>query len=151
MSTENSSKRLVSKGRYAWLITERTTLAIGAVVFLCLGLTTLFGAVIFLMTAFNRNLPIGPSIFLGVGLSLTCVSAYMFFSAFRFYKNEKKIERAAPITRHTSHLLPPEESLVRASAIPASRQQSELLRAAQHGKETPAEELLRATTNGQDI
>ena len=74
----------------------------------------------------------------------------MFFSAFRFYKNEKKVERVAPVTRRTSHLLPPEESLVRASAIPdASRQQTELLRAAQYGKETPAEELLRATTNGE--
>ena len=42
-------KRLVSKGRYAWLMTERTTLTIGAVVSLCVGLTTLFGAAISLL------------------------------------------------------------------------------------------------------
>jgi hypothetical protein len=58
-------------------------------------------------------------------------------------KKEQKFERVAPITRHTASLLPPKESLVRASNVPAT-QPGELLRAAQYGKETPAEELLRA-------
>ena len=56
----------------------------------------------------------------------------------------------APITKHTTSSLPPEESLLRASQSEPSQQQTELLQAAQDGTETPAEELLRATTlNGQ--
>jgi hypothetical protein len=60
------------------------------------------------------------------------------------------VEAVGLLTHHNSHLLPPEESLVRASDVPPSQQQTELLRAAQYGKETPAQELLRASTDGQD-
>jgi hypothetical protein len=49
------------------------------------------------------------------------------------------------VTRETARHMPSAEILVRASTMPPS-QQAELLRAAQHGKETPAEELMRATT-----
>jgi hypothetical protein len=41
-------------------------------------------------------------------------------------------------------LLPMKGSLLRASSLPPAQQQTELLRAAQYGKEAPAEELLRA-------
>jgi hypothetical protein len=66
------------------------------------------------------------------------------------FKEERKVERVKFVTKRTSHLLPPEESLVRPSDLPPSRQQAELLRAAPQGSETPAEELLRATTVGQE-
>jgi len=42
----------------------------------------------------------------------------------------------------TAHLS--DETLVRPSQMPPTQQQTELLRAAQYGKETPIEELLRA-------
>jgi len=70
----------------------------------------------------------------------------MFVGAFQLFKKERTIERVAPITRHSTSFLPPKESLVRASDLPPSQQQAELLRAAPRGSETPTEELLRATT-----
>ncbi len=150
MSTDQPLKRLVSTGRYVRLLTERTSLTLGAIFSLSVGMITLFAAVTSLLTAFNRQLPIGPAIFLEVGGVLACISAGMFFTAFRFYKKERKIERVAPITRQNAHLLPSKDSLVRASDVPASQLQTELLRAAQYGTATPADELLRATTNRQD-
>ena len=58
-------------------------------------------------------------------------------------------ERVEVITEQNAHRLPPAESLVRASDLPPSHQQTELLRAAPQGSETPPEELLRATTKQQ--
>ncbi len=89
-------------------------------------------------------------VYMYVAFLLFCVSAGMFFAAFRFYTNEQKVKRVVPITKRSSHLLPPEETLVRPSDLPRSHQQAELLRAATHGSETPAEELLRATTNSKE-
>lgn len=53
-------------------------------------------------------------------------------------------EAVGLITSQNAHLLPPKDSLVRASDLPPSQQQDELLRVAQYGKETPPEQLLRA-------
>ncbi len=44
---------------------------------------------------------------------------------------------------------PEVETLVRASDSAPTDQQAELLRATQYGKETPAEELLKATTTNE--
>jgi hypothetical protein len=65
------------------------------------------------------------------------------------FREAKAIERVAPITRHNTGHLPAAETLVRASDLPPSHQQAELLRAAPQGSETPAEELLRAGMNRQ--
>ena len=48
------------------------------------------------------------------------------------------------IVPNTAPLPPPEDTLLRASDLPPSHQQAELLRAAKPGQETPPEELLRA-------
>ena len=64
-------------------------------------------------------------------------------------QDSRQMERVALLTKHNTGELPEVESLVRASDVPASQQQTELLRAAQHGKVTPPEELLRASTNRQ--
>ncbi|MCW3100845.1 MAG: hypothetical protein JWL77_6463 [Chthonomonadaceae bacterium] len=54
------------------------------------------------------------------------------------------------IAPKTASLLPPEETLVRASAAPPSHQQAELLRGVvSPASETPPEELLRAIKNRQ--
>ncbi len=55
-----------------------------------------------------------------------------------------------PVTRHKTGDLPEVETLVRASDLPPSHQQAELLRAAQPGQETSPEELLRATQGNRD-
>ena len=67
------------------------------------------------------------------------------------HRRGRAIENVRLLTVHNHHLLPAEETLLRA-AIPPSQPQSELLRAAQSGKETPAEELLRAgVESGKDV
>ncbi|MCW3095794.1 MAG: hypothetical protein JWL77_1412 [Chthonomonadaceae bacterium] len=53
-----------------------------------------------------------------------------------------------PLTRANESDLRAPDVLVRASQEPLQEQRAELLRSAQYGKETPADELLRAT-NGQ--
>jgi hypothetical protein len=67
------------------------------------------------------------------------------------FKYTKEIPPVQLITHHNTGQLPEVETLVRASDLPTSHQQANLLRAAPQGSETPAEELLRAaTTTGQD-
>lgn len=61
----------------------------------------------------------------------------------------KQIKPVRPVIAHNAHKFTPREILLRASDLPPSHQQAELLRAAPQGCETPAEDLLRATTNRQ--
>jgi len=58
-------------------------------------------------------------------------------------KGVEKIEPVGLITRHNTGALPEFDTLVRSSDQPPAQQQAELLRAAQYGKEMPAEQLLR--------
>jgi len=128
--------RLVSKGRYAWLIAGRTTLIAVAIILYTIGVGTFFLAMIMFASCNNY-----------------CI--WVFFAAFGicglasfFFGSESKVERVVPITKHTTSSLPPEETLVRASGLPPSNQQSELLRGVvPPTSETPPEELLRANTN----
>lgn len=143
--SEKPKKRLVSKGRYAWMTAKRTILLSASVACFLFGAYWLF-CVIFLLLLSRKPLD-----FLEIVLALIIVmiSGVGFLLGIYFFKKERKVERVVPITNRTATTLPPEESLVRASALPPSHQQAELLRAAQYGKETPAEELLRATANRQ--
>jgi hypothetical protein len=150
--SEKPQKRLVSKGRYVWSMTSRTILLAFSVLFALIGAYGVLGilfSIAFNVTGMSEtdgrdNLFV---LFLTAAILFT---AGVFFLAYSFWKKERTIERVAPITKRTTSTLPPEESLVRASAVPPSQQQAELLRAAQYGKETPAEELLRATTIGEE-
>jgi hypothetical protein len=73
------------------------------------------------------------------------------FGAVKTWQGAKKVEPVALLTKHNTGQLPEVKTLIRASDVPPLHQQAELLRAAQHGNETPAEELLRATaTTRQD-
>ncbi len=58
-----------------------------------------------------------------------------------------RIEPVVLLTKHNTGDIPEAEILVRASALPPSHQQAELLRAALGSNETPEEELLRAGGN----
>ena len=72
--------------------------------------------------------------------------------AYYAFRESRKIERVRLVTKRTSHLLPPEDSLVRASSLSPPQQQNELLRATHYGKDTPAEQLLRAgEASGKDV
>jgi len=57
------------------------------------------------------------------------------------------LDQIVVMRRPNTGNFPEVETLIRPSDLPPSNQQAELLRAAQDGKETPAEELLRANTN----
>jgi hypothetical protein len=148
--SEKPQKRLVSKRRYACMVVSRTTLLVCSVLFALEGARDVFGIVKSIGTlagqGLNFNFPL---------VLLLCVATLippgMIFVAFCLWKKERTIERVAPITKLTIGVaLPEAETLVRASDLPPSHQQTELLRATQYGKETPAEELLRASTDGQD-
>jgi len=142
--SEKPGKRLASKGRYAWLMTARAILVL---VLIPVSLVLAYSILGLLVNVFNMSDPdsIGNCILFAIGISATC------FSIRSIIREEKKIERVVPITKRTTSSLPPEETLVRASDLPPSHQQAELLRAAQAGQETSREELLRATsTTGRD-
>jgi hypothetical protein len=69
-------------------------------------------------------------------------------------KSWKTIRALQPIDPANTAALPAVETLVRASHLPPSHQQTELLRAAGSGQKTPVEELLRASVksvSGQDV
>ena len=155
MSTEKPKKRLVSKREYL-----KTLLGKGGFYSYAMA-CAVGGGVLLIVSLFLLwlglppwdNLPdVGDRIWMflcGVILGVPFVAAVWF--GVSFFKAGRRMEPVAPITRHNTGQLPEVETLARASDAPPSNQQAELLRAAQYCKETPAEELLRATTrNGQD-
>ena len=151
MSTEKPKKRLVRWDVYLWSVCKRTILRVSAS-----GLG-IFGVGILLMTivgvvrfgVFQQDLKqslvsfcIAIGMYCGAGIGLLRWAKSL-------SRKAQKIEPVAPITRHNTGNLPEVETLVRASDLPPSHQQAELLRAVQNGKETPPEELLRATTKNE--
>ena len=60
--------------------------------------------------------------------------------------NARALSSVELVTESGSHLLPLQDTLLRGSDLPPTGQQAELLRAAQAGLETPAEELLRSSS-----
>jgi hypothetical protein len=147
--SENPQKRLVSMGQYLHItLTKHGIYTLGSVIrltgFLVLPLLYTPPALPFFTALFRDN-----SLLRWAVLPIYVGFIYTSFTiADKVQNAAKKIETVAPITRHNTGDLPIVETLVRASNLPPSIQQAELLRAAQYGKDTPAEELLRATTRG---
>lgn len=139
---EKPKKRLVSKGRYAWLMAGRATLLSVSVTASILGLTAFGLSLLMVCVSFMWG-------FNGIGylwsVGFACVAVGLFFVAFRSFKAEQRIERVTPLTPQRAFHLPPEETLLRAADLPPSQYPAELLRAAGKSPETPAEHLLRAT------
>ena len=146
--TPPAPKRLVSEAQY--LITN----AVGDF-FGLIGLLFLICFCISSCTAlFVGSIPflgeIGQLIF-DVSVVSLKLSLATFCGCMPFFVRARTIEPIAPITRHNTGQLPEVETLVRASDAPPSQQQTELLRAARQGSETPSEQLLRAgKESGQD-
>lgn len=146
--SEKPKKRLVSKGRYVWLMTGKTTLLAASVCSFLIG--GYWSFIMLILTYWKlsdwKSTNILEIFCFTVGMLCAivplCLGRYLL-------KKGQAVERVTPITRHTTSSLPPEESLVRASDASPSHQQAELLRATQHCKETPAEELLRASTDSK--
>jgi hypothetical protein len=127
-------RRVVSKGVFVRTIGKK------------LGLFSLSG--VMLATGLVLTLCTVVSLYFGITvvvISFGVLTLVAFWYSTRAFVLAKKVEAVRPVTNRTTHLLPPEESLVRASEVPTAHQPTELLRAVQSHHETPAEELLRAT------
>jgi hypothetical protein len=133
--SEKPGKRLVSKWEYVRVTAVRTLVGSGFMFSVILGSLTLFPTI----SCFMWGQAFGVVFW---GSWTACFLAI----AVSFYKKSEKIKHVAPITRHNTGHLPEVETLVRAADLSPSHQQAELLRAAKPGQETPAEELLRATS-----
>ena len=147
--SEKPGKRVVNKREYVALMMRRMVLMnalIPASLLLGLGVAGFCGVILMTMAGLQdwRDGLVNASLF-------ACMATASYLFARYIYKQESKVERVALLGKHTALLLLEGETLLRASDLPPFHQQAELLRSAEYGKETPAEELLRAsTTGGQD-
>ena len=142
-------KRLVSKGHY--IITNAAKIVFGLLsvlllVCFCLSLCLFIFCCVFPFGVFGEMSEV---FFRGSGVSLI-LSLGAFCVCMLFHMRARTIEPIVQVTRHNTGSLPEVETLVRASDLPPSHQQAELLRAAQPVQETPPEELLRATQGSRD-
>ncbi len=138
MEPKTTNKRIVSKGEYAATQTSRALLRTSAVfslveVLICIALAVgvasanygLFGwiaALFFAVMAFRLGR-------LGMGK----------------LRQAARLEEVLPLTQANAILLPPTQTLVRASSPSAQAQQNILLRATRNDQQTPADQLLRST------
>jgi len=146
--SEKPKKRVVNKREYIALMMQRIVLMnalIPASLLLGLSIVGFCGAILVTIAGIQD---------LGEGLLnsgiFACIAAPSYLLARYVHKRESSVERVTLLNKHTAVLLPPEETLVRASDSPPSHQQAELLRAAHPGQEMPPEELLRATPGNRD-
>jgi hypothetical protein len=148
-------KRILSKPQYIVHLGKRMTLApFGCLLCLigCVGLFLALCLSILLVCAGLSLLFYHKSDGLGFWLVSTLLvgslSLEALWTGLKAIEAFTEMKPAAPFTRQNVEQLPEPESLVRASAEPPAEQSDVLLRAAQHGQRTPAEELLRAHENG---
>jgi len=145
---EKPQKRLVGLIEYLETVGEKAlgyacggTLASVSIVLL---LWSVFGIIVGAIHIYSRNLEYaifywaGSAVVAGMGMVARWFAKALF-------KEAKKIAPVVLRTKAAQNQLSDAESLVRASDLPPSHQQAELLRAAQPGQEMPPEELLRAT------
>jgi hypothetical protein len=143
--------RVVSKTRYLRYLSQKAVLwAAGTSLFLLgvMGVMACVGALIACLTLANPyplwSIP-------NIGVSVVCLlpvalCVLLARSGISQMDRAERLEPLVPLTRQNAEQLPAEQSLVRASSEPAEQQQAVLLRAAGSDTQTPAHELLRATT-----
>ena len=149
---QQTNKRIVSKDEYVACVARREAKRWGSVVL------AIAGAACFVCTLGSAVGMLYALDFVWKGLFLLSITL-SFPAGYALFKfAEKNLQEAVvkldvvPLTRANMGDLPALDTLVRASQAPAQtdEQQAELLRAAQYGRETPAEELLRASTNQEN-
>ena len=153
--SEKPQKRLVSKAQYVIKLLDKGSAHAFAVTVVGSGIGLLIGSLLVIQSAVKLNAAVRmtPSIPTGIDTTqriaqfslLSVLSIGAIWYGVKRFKTAEKMESVTPITRHNTGELPAVETLVRASELPPSHHQAELLRAAQNGNATPAEELLRAT------
>jgi hypothetical protein len=145
MNPEQPRKRLVGIQKYLGTLIEKGGLYSFAVAFGCVGAAFMAVAMTIILAGLSSTARTNPVlILLGGGFFAVC-SVLMIWYATTLFKDATQIEPVELITKETVKHLPEVETLVRGSDRPSTKAQSELLRAAGRGQETPAEQLLRAT------
>jgi len=150
MMNEKPQKRLVNQSQYIRITGKKWTLYSTSAVLTALALAMVFGTALGIFRHVTGTEPVHPDFvvshrnyFLEGGAD--CVLLFLLTKLSLYTrKRGKAIAPVSLLTGRNGHLLPMQETLVRASSQPPIQQQAELLRAAQYGQETPAEQLLRA-------
>ncbi len=140
-----TSKRIVSKGVYAALMSKKASLwSMGAV----FNLIAVLMIGVLTSIIFVRHSALAP--FVKWALFLMAVSFSFVFREIgrKTIIAAKQIQTGAPLTRANAADLPAPDSLVRASSEPVQAQQTVLLRAAEAGEERHEEQLVRASVGG---
>ena len=141
---EQSPRRVVSKGRYVRVMSTKMALASTYVFSFFLALFALFGSMVCIILAFDPQNRALWAFLLLPALGCAAVSTSAFFWTLHLIRKEQQIAPVLPLTRRNAHMASAEESLVRASDLPPTHPETELLRSTSYDQETPAEELLRA-------
>ena len=151
--SEQPKTRLVTRGRYAVLLSkwffcflfsmECGIVGIGLLIlelyFAVLGVAIHYGVPVQIEIPWH-----GPLIFLHIFLTL--LGSTLTFAGRKLWVKTQSGVPFAPLTSQNTHLLPPAESLVRASSPGPQSQKTELLRTAPSGHDAlPQDQLLRAT------
>ncbi len=134
-----TGKRIVSQGEYISVQTSRTLLSISTLATYITVAVCVFLAV---------SLPFSGFGIFGLLASLFCTVMALRFIRFGQAKRKRaaQMEQVVPLSHVNIADLPDEDRLVRASEEPVSEQQNVLLRPAVSNEETPAEQLLRASS-----
>jgi hypothetical protein len=145
MSTKEPQKRVVRWKEYAESAGKKGIMNSLGWVFLVGGLLLLIPGIPLVLSVVSGSL-----IGLCAGVPLSVFGLIGIFMSKTLFEKVEEMEPIALLTKENAKQLPEVETLVRASDLPPSHQQAELLRAAQTGPETPPEELLRATQGNRD-
>ena len=146
-SRSQSDRRIVSKSKYAVMVSKREAKRWGSIapapaIALCFVCTII--SVLAVIGGIYADWKI-VAVFLPVAVLSALGGRALKQVAEKAMREAKAPLDAVPLTRTNIGDLPAPETLVRASQQPPQEQQTELLRAAIQGPDTPPEQLLRAT------
>jgi hypothetical protein len=146
---EQPQPRLVPRSRYVLLLSQWLLCCEAAITCSILGagllLIELYYLALQFALYFHIPIEVEPTSFGGpLALILIPAGVLLILAGRKLFVRTGKVMPFAPITSENTHLLPPAESLVRASMSGPQAQQAELLRATVEGQKTPQDQLLRA-------
>ncbi len=152
--SEEPQKRLVRMKEYVGVVAGKGILSSTAYVFLSGGVLLLVAgipsAILGGLSALQGHLDGTSGLVMGALLSALGFAGI--YKSTKMFARIEKIEPVALLTKENAKHLPETETLVRASDLPPTHQQTELLRAVRDIAETPPEQLLRATQESrQDV
>ena len=148
MSTPQTEKRLVLKGKYMAYLAEKVASLTGGIMLLVTGGVLSLGFLIGALSLLTISGGWAVSLIL---LLLGILPISLAREGTRVIKEARAMERLVPITRHNASQLSAEESLVRPSASDSRPRNDVLLRAVTEVSVTSGEGLLRAPDGAEPI